>query len=189
MRPRIVFPIILTVAILLVAGGLVISSRNGGDGGAESVAGGNGSPSATSSPLPSATGSPLPSATGSPTVSPPGLPAGVPTEEVPASPPAGTADIEVSITYAQWAASSGVVEVAGFAAVAPEPGGTCTVRLVRGSDEVVVSTPAVPDATTMSCGTASIPGSRVSRGSWSATLTYESTSGTGTSPQTTIEVL
>ncbi|MFI2753081.1 hypothetical protein ACGIF2_06565 [Cellulomonas sp. P22] len=78
--------------------------------------------------------------------------------------------------------------MAGFAAVAPETTGTCTVRLVRGDREVVESTQAVPDAATMTCGTVSIPSSRVSRGTWSATLTYESTSGTGTSPQTTIEV-
>ncbi|WP_066582664.1 hypothetical protein [Cellulomonas timonensis] len=188
MRPRLLFPIILAVVAALVAGGLIVASRTGGDAGTEAGAGGQESPSATGSPLPSATVSATPSPTSSPVTPPSELPAGVPTSDQAPTAPVNPAAVEVSITFAQWSASSGAVEVAGFAAIAPEPAGTCTVRLARGADEVVVSTEAVPAATTMSCGTVSVPGGKVARGSWTATLTYESATGTGTSPQTTIEV-
>jgi len=177
-RLRILLPIILAVAAALVIGGLVVASRNGDDPEAGA------SQDSSSAPSPAVTTPASPSAT----ATPPDLPAGVPTEDQPTAAPTAPSAVEVSLTYAQWSASTTAVEVAGFAAVAPEPTGTCTVRLTRGAQEIVESAPAVPDATTMTCGTISIPGSRASRGAWQATLTYESTTGTGTSPQTTIEV-
>ncbi|MCC2316939.1 hypothetical protein [Cellulomonas chengniuliangii] len=182
MRLRILLPIIIAVAAALVIGGLVVASRNGDDPGAGS------SQDSSSSPSPSATTPASPSATATPAATPPELPAGVPTEDQPNPAPTAPGAVEVTLTYAQWSASTTAVEVAGFAAVAPEPTGTCTVRLTRGAQEILASAPAVPDATTMTCGTISIPGSRASRGAWQATLTYESATGTGTSPQTTIEV-
>jgi cytoskeletal protein RodZ len=76
----------------------------------------------------------------------------------------------------------------GFVPGITEEGGTCTLTLTKGGVTVTESKEATPDASTVSCGLITIDRSRLTTGSWTATLSYSSTKSEGKSSPNTIEV-
>lgn len=140
-------------------------------------------PGPTTSAGPSrATSTPTPAATPSPSV-----PAPVPSETTPPAeppapspaPPAAPPTIEVVVTASGWQAATSSVEVWAYTAVL-ESGGTCTLDLAGpGGATVSTSQQAEPDASTTSCGLLAVPRDRLARGSWTGTVTYTSSSGSG----------
>ena len=93
---------------------------------------------------------------------------------------------DVSITYAGWEAAGSTVEVDGYVGGLVEDGGSCTLTLTRGQATATVSADASADATTTDCGPLTVPGSRLSSGTWKAQVAYRSSWTSGTSG--TVEV-
>jgi hypothetical protein len=79
------------------------------------------------------------------------------------------------------------VQANGYVPVV-ESGGSCTLVLSRGSNRVSTTNPALPDAQSTVCGLMEIDKSRLSTGTWSATIEYSSPSSKGVSTPQTIEV-
>src|SRR3954462_3769067 len=85
----------------------------------------------------------------------------------------------VITTYSGWVASPAGVEVGAYVAGVAESGGTCTLTLTSGAGSATAEVPAEPDAASTSCPTLTVPGSKLSSGTWSAVVTYESPSISG----------
>ena len=98
------------------------------------------------------------------------------------------ADSVVMVTYAVWEPASSAVEEGSFVQGVVESGGTCTLTLTKGETVVTESAPAEPDATTTSCGGIAVQGSRLSSGTWSAVVSYESATTSGSSDVTEVAV-
>jgi hypothetical protein len=98
------------------------------------------------------------------------------------------ADAPVVITYVVWETGDRAVEEGSFVQGVVESGGTCTLTLAKGDVVVRQSAPAEPDATTTSCGGISVPRSRLSAGTWSAVVSYESATTQGSSDATEVAV-
>lgn len=88
--------------------------------------------------------------------------------------------------------SSGVygpnVEVGARVPGVFENQGTCTLKLVKGSQKVSKSQKATPNVSEMSCGFITINKSKLSSGIWSATVSYSSTKANGSSSPIKINV-
>jgi hypothetical protein len=157
-----------------------------------------GTGSAETNPSTSAADSTAPATTATPTTTAPteyGLPTTVAPETDPTvvatDPPvtrAPDADSVVMVTYAVWEPTSSAVEEGSFVQGVVESGGTCTLTLTKGDTVVTESAPAEPDATTTSCGGISVQGSRLSSGTWSAVVSYESATTSGSSDATEVAV-
>ncbi len=92
------------------------------------------------------------------------------------------------ITYSGWDAASRTVQVGAYGQAVDVSPGQCTLVLTRGNARQVVSRAAVPDATTMQCGTLTIAGTALSSGSWTASVAYASSDRAGTSDPVVVEV-
>jgi hypothetical protein len=88
--------------------------------------------------------------------------------------------VDVVLTYAGFEQSTGTVQANGFVAGVLEDGGTCTLTLTKGDDEVTATSTAAADATTTSCGLLETPAG-LDAGTWDAVLAYSSTDAEGTS--------
>ena len=169
---------------LLLAGAVLVvvascSSPNTTSASAASVPPGSpSSPSASTESAPSA--DPLLSTVSAPSQAP----ASKGPSQVPASKPKR---VDVVTTFAGWNATSGAVEVGGYATVV-EPVGTCTLRLTRGDQVVTVTHTASADATTVACGGFSVPGSELTTGQWQAVLAYASSRSTGEAATVMVKV-
>lgn len=110
-----------------------------------------------------------------------------PVEDRPEATPT-PATTDVTISYIGWVVGSASVEASAYASVI-ESAGSCTLTLVQ-DDRTVVSTPheAAADATSTACGTLSVPRTGLAPGTWTATVSYRSSSTIGTSTPTTVEV-
>ena len=100
-----------------------------------------------------------------------------------ASAPSATANrrnVDVVITYVDWSGADGVVEAGAYATVVEDPG-TCTLKLTSGGHSATGSIAALTDASTMSCGGLTVPRDRLSSGTWTAVVTYESAASVGAS--------
>jgi hypothetical protein len=95
--------------------------------------------------------------------------------------------VQVALTYATFDESSGTVQASGFVAGIIEDGGTCTLTLTSGSDEVTARSTAVADATTTTCGLLQT-GPGLAAGTWHAALSYTSDAAEGTSQPTEVTV-
>jgi phosphoribosylformylglycinamidine (FGAM) synthase-like amidotransferase family enzyme len=95
--------------------------------------------------------------------------------------------VHVVTTFAGWNATSGSVEVGGYATVV-ERAGTCTLRLIHGDQVVTRKHTASADATTVACGGFSVPGSALTAGAWQAVLAYSSSKSTGEAAAVTVKV-
>lgn len=84
--------------------------------------------------------------------------------------------------------NTGNVEVSAYVNGIFEDGGSCTLTLTKGGQSVSASKPATPSAQNVSCGFVTIEKSRLSSGSWQATMSYTSAVAAGTSQPVTIEV-
>ena len=115
------------------------------------------------------------------------------TSQVPASkapskvPTSKPTRVDVTTTFAGWNATSGAVEVGGYAAVV-EPVGACTLRLTRGDQVVTRKRAASADATTVACGGFSIPRQELSAGQWQAVLAYASPRSAGAAATVIVKV-
>lgn len=81
------------------------------------------------------------------------------------------------------------VSVSGYIPGIVEDGGLCTLTLKNGSQTITQDKTSTRDAKTVSCGFIDIERSRLSAGTWSATLTYKSSTSSGTSQPQSIEVI
>lgn len=148
-----------------------------------------GAPTASSSRSPGATPSSSPPTSASPSPTPTGTgsaPSPVPQPSGSAPAPGGDggappAPVDVVVTFAGWNATSGDVEVGGYANGVVEVDGMCTVRLTSGQTVVEATSAAFPDAASTSCGAVAVPGSQVTSGTWVALLSYASSTSAGTS--------
>lgn len=106
-----------------------------------------------------------------------------------ASPTAAPAPLlETTVTIVSAAvAPSGDVEVGAFA-TALEDAGTCTLTATSGRTSRVVTSAAVPDATTTSCGYLAFPAGRLEPGPWDLVVTYTSATSHGTSAAARLDV-
>lgn len=107
-------------------------------------------------------------------------------ETPPDIPPANTAEAHVIITFADLYQDN--VEVGARVANVFEDGGSCKLTLKSGSAEQTVTVAAVKNVSSTDCPTMSIAKSKLSPGAWTATVTYTSSSHTGTSEPKTITV-
>ena len=97
-------------------------------------------------------------------------------------------DAEVQITYFGWNDDMRAVEVGGFVASVIETDGTCSLTLAKGGDTATTSSAATPNVTTTACGAQVVPGDELSRGTWTAVLTYDSPTSHGESAPVEVEV-
>lgn len=96
----------------------------------------------------------------------------------------------VNVNISTWTQKDGSIEVNGYVSGVVEDGGTCTLTLVSATNgkRVTTTRTAIANATNTSCGVNSIPLSNLFAGNWMATLSYSSTTSTGQSTATPIEV-
>jgi hypothetical protein len=97
-------------------------------------------------------------------------------------------EVDPVVTYAAWEDGSSSVEVNGYVAGVVEADGTCRLTLTRGSQTVVDENPAEADASTVNCGLLQAAGADLEAGTWTAVLSYESATSSGTSPAVDVEV-
>ena len=97
-------------------------------------------------------------------------------------------EVPVTVTFYGWNPSERVVQVGGYVAGVVEEGGVCTLTLTKGGRSVTGTTEAVADASTTACGAVTVPGSKVSAGTWQAVLSYASAGHSGTSDAVDVEV-
>jgi hypothetical protein len=151
--------------------------------------------SATSAPSPSSTALPVQD----PGTAATGTAPRTPTRPVATDPPTSVATdtsvrapegvAQVALTYAGWDAPSASVEVDAFVGDLIEDGGTCTLTLSRaGTGSRVVSGAASADATTTICAPLHVAGDQLASGTWTATVTYSSASGSGSSDPAEVTV-
>jgi hypothetical protein len=95
--------------------------------------------------------------------------------------------VDVALTYAGFDASTGTVQANGFVAGVLEDGGTCTLTLTKGSENVTSTSTAAADASTTSCGLLETSGG-IAAGTWHAVLSYSSADAHGTSQSTEVVV-
>ena len=98
----------------------------------------------------------------------------------------GRADVFLSVV--EWNATSSAVEAGGYVSGVLEMEGRCTLTLTARGTTRTATSAAEPDATTMSCGSLSVPGSDLSPGTWTAVLTYESGTARGGSAPFEVDV-
>jgi hypothetical protein len=99
-----------------------------------------------------------------------------------------TSTAPVVMTYSGWNASAKQAMAGGYVTGVIEDGGTCTLTLTHAGVSVSAQGPARPDAATTACGGLSIPGSKLSAGTWKAVLSYSSKTSTGSSSSVDIAV-
>ena len=172
-------PVVLASVLVAGVGVAVVASCSSPD------------PSASASSPAASTSSPATSTSSAPTTSvspPPATTSSPPSATAPTSTAAPRArQVHVVTTFAGWNATSGAVEVGGYAIVV-EPVGTCTLQLTKGDQVVTRKEPASADATTVACGGFSVPGSALTAGQWKAVLAYASPRSTGQAPAMTVKV-
>jgi hypothetical protein len=101
--------------------------------------------------------------------------------------PTGGSHVDVVLSFAGFDGSSGAVQANGFAAGVIENGGTCTLTLTRGADEVTATSAAEADASTTNCGLLQTS-SGLTSGTWKAVLSYSSAKAQGQSGSTEVTV-
>lgn len=102
-------------------------------------------------------------------------------------PASGTKTVQPVITYA--AQSGNQIEVDTFVSGVVEDGGTCTLKLTQGGTTVTKTTQGVRNATTTACPAFFVNRSELSAsGTWTAVVSYSSTTAQGSSSAKTIEV-
>ena len=98
-------------------------------------------------------------------------------------------DVPVVVTYAGWEETSAAVEVGAHVTGLIEDGGTCTLTLTRDGVEVTASAAGMADASSTTCGSGfTVPGAELAGGTWSAVVSYESATASGSSEDVTVEV-
>ncbi|GAB2465096.1 hypothetical protein [Xylanimonas ulmi] len=194
-RPVIVAAVVAVGVLAAGAVGYAITLDRPGPSPEPDAAGSSSAPPRdTPSDAPSASGAAsAPSGTPS-DAAPTPSPAAAPTPDVaPASaPPPHEASpqpsADVTLSYLAWSPQAQHVEASGFS-IPLDGGGTCALTLTKeGSPSVTVETPSIPDVTSTVCGGLTVPGERLSSGTWSAVLHYESATHSGKSSSVAVTV-
>lgn len=82
-----------------------------------------------------------------------------------------------------------VVEVSAYVPGVIQDGGTCTVKLVKGGATVTKTVNGIKDATTTRCPVITIPKAEFSStGTWTATVSYNSSTHSGTSKSQEVSI-
>ena len=142
--------------------------------------------STTAAPRTSATAGLSPGEYGAPVDPSAPNPTGVATD-VPATNSARP-DASIFITYSGWDAGNRVVEVDGYVQQVVEDGGTCTLTLTKGGASATASRPATADVSSTSCGALTVPADQLSSGTWSAVVSYASSTSQGSSAPLDVQV-
>lgn len=95
--------------------------------------------------------------------------------------------VDVVQTYVDWDPTSGVF-AAGYVAQTVEQGGTCTLTLTRGDDEVSATVPGEPAASSVACGGLTVPARQLGPGTWTSVVSYSSGTSEGESRAMEVEV-
>jgi hypothetical protein len=115
-----------------------------------------------------------------------------PTAEVATDTPAPTEEagdeVTPQLTYYGWNPDLEAVEAAGIVLGLVESGGTCTLTLSQGQAAVAVSAKAVDNVTSTSCPAMTVPGARLTPGTWQAVLSYESGTSQGVAEAAEVEI-
>jgi len=188
-RSRWIFGVVVALGVAVFLAGRPWGSATGAvPGSLVSHAAVSPSPARATAPTPTPVGSGMASSPSpAPSTPLPAATAAVPTTEAGAEAPPQGAAVTVVITSSRRSESTGSAEARGFVEVI-ESGGQCTLRLTRGSVVVEQVTDATTDATTTSCGTVSVPASKLTAGTWTGVLLYSSATASGSSLPFTIEV-
>jgi hypothetical protein len=131
--------------------------------------------------------------TAAPATAAPGASA-APTDGATASPApsasTGTARAAVTpfITSALWDTEGDVLDVEGIVPKIVEDDGTCTLVARKGETVRMISQPAAPSASTTTCNPLQIPGSQLTAGTWTVTISYVSARSTGVAATKTVKV-
>lgn len=96
--------------------------------------------------------------------------------------------VPVVVSYSGWDPATRSVMVGGYVAGLVEGGGTCTLTLTRSGLTVEARSPAEPDAAAMACGGLTVPGAKLTPGTWEAVLSYSSASSHGEADSVAVEV-
>lgn len=107
-----------------------------------------------------------------------------PVDPAPGDPLAGTT---LTVTFSGYDAAAGALVMGGYVDVVLS-GGSCTVSATKGGTTLTGTSTAVPDASTTSCGTVPVSGDGLTSGTWSATLTFSTATGSVAAAPVTIEV-
>ncbi|MGY1917286.1 hypothetical protein [Blastococcus sp. SYSU DS0973] len=102
--------------------------------------------------------------------------------------PARPAAAAAVLSFAMWEEETSSVEAAGYVSPVIEDGGTCTLHLTRGGDEVSITVPGVADASTTVCGGLSVPEEQLAAGTWTLRLAYSSATADVVSAPVDVEV-
>ncbi|MGY1632318.1 hypothetical protein ACI784_11500 [Geodermatophilus sp. SYSU D01186] len=97
------------------------------------------------------------------------------------------APVDVVITLAEWVPGGGA-EVAGYVSGVVESDGECTLALERDGVRLETTQAATADATTTACGWLTIDDPQVTSGTWTATLSYQSSTTAALSAETPLDV-
>lgn len=87
-----------------------------------------------------------------------------------------------------WGQADGKVQVAARVPKVLEDGGTCTLTMVRAGKSVSATRKGVSNVSEVSCGYISIPSTKLSSGTWSASVSYSSPVAKGTSKTISINI-
>jgi hypothetical protein len=150
-------------------------------------AGGGGQAAGVSQAAAGATAGTVAGAAADPSVSPPE--GAVTDDDAPVAtdgPRSATTDVVLS--YLVWDGAAAAVTAGGYVSPLIEDGGTCTLALTRHGSSVSATSDAAADASTTSCGELQVPGDELEPGEWSAVLSYESDTATGTSEPLDVQV-
>jgi hypothetical protein len=100
----------------------------------------------------------------------------------------GSSKTAVTPVITSWGYTSDAAQVSSYVQGVIEGGGTCTLTLSKAGQKVSELKSASANAQNTACGLISIAGSRLSSGSWSGVISYDSASSQGVSQTVTIEV-
>jgi hypothetical protein len=124
------------------------------------------SPGATTEPTDAATASPSPSTT----------------------PADSRKTVTPFISAAIWDKDSGLLDVEGMVPNVVEDDGTCTLVARKGGTVRMISQPAASAASTTTCNPLQLPGSQLSDGTWTVTISYVSARSKGVAASKTVTV-
>lgn len=91
------------------------------------------------------------------------------------------ATVTVTVPTARWDAESETLSAAGIVEGVVETGGVCTLEARSGGQVVRATSTASGDATATYCGSLSVSTADRASGEWSVTMSYRSSTSTGTS--------
>jgi hypothetical protein len=105
----------------------------------------------------------------------------------PTTPPTSGKKAVTPITTS-WGQADGSFELAARVPGVFEAGGQCTLRMTKGGTTVTGNSTGIENVSETSCGFIKIPLSKLSPGTWQASVTYASQAAQGTSQSTEVTV-